>query len=149
MKVLVTQSCLTLCNPMDCSPPGSSVHGILQAGILEWVAISSSRGSSQPRDQTQTFCTADKCFTIWATRGCLSKQWFQWTQNLYLPIHRKSTMSLTRDVWFSLIGSSLFIFDYLFSVIVVWTLMILAPFLSLLSSPSEGVLKGCLLGFSP
>ena len=51
--VLVTQSCLTLCNPMDCSPPGSSFHGILQAGILEWVAISFSRESSQPRDQTQ------------------------------------------------------------------------------------------------
>ena len=47
---LVTQSCLTLCNPMDCSPPGSSVHGILQAGILEWVAMPSFRGSSQPRD---------------------------------------------------------------------------------------------------
>ena len=50
--VLVTQSCLTLCDPVDCSPPGSSVHGILQARILEWVAISSSMGSSQPRDQT-------------------------------------------------------------------------------------------------
>ena len=43
---LLTQSCLILCDPMDCSPPGSSVHGILQARILEWVAISSSRGSS-------------------------------------------------------------------------------------------------------
>ena len=43
------QSCLTFCDPMDCSPPGSSVHGILQARILEWVAISFSRGSSQPR----------------------------------------------------------------------------------------------------
>ena len=42
----------TLCDPMDCSPPGSSVHGILQARILEWVAMPSSRGSSQPRDQT-------------------------------------------------------------------------------------------------
>ena len=47
---LATQSSLTLCDPMDCSPPGSSVHGILQARILEWVAISFSRGSSQPRD---------------------------------------------------------------------------------------------------
>ena len=46
----VAQSCPTLCDPMDCSPPGSSVHGILQARILEWVAISSSRRSSQPRD---------------------------------------------------------------------------------------------------
>ena len=50
VKVLVTQSCLTLCDLMDCSPPGSSVHGILQARILEWVAISFSRGLSQPRD---------------------------------------------------------------------------------------------------
>ena len=48
--VLVAQSCLTLCDPMDCSPLGSSVLGILQARILEWVAISSSRGSSGPRD---------------------------------------------------------------------------------------------------
>ena len=47
---LVAQSCPTLCDPMDCSPPGSSVHGILQARILEWVAFPFSRGSSQPRD---------------------------------------------------------------------------------------------------
>ena len=46
------QLCLTLCNPMDCSPPGSSVHGVLQARILEWVAMPSSSRSSQPRDQT-------------------------------------------------------------------------------------------------
>ena len=45
-------SCPTCCNPMDCSPPGSSVHGILQARILEWVTLPSSRGSSWPRDQT-------------------------------------------------------------------------------------------------
>ena len=50
------QSCPTLCNPMDCSPPGSSVHGILQASILEGIAISSSRGSSQPRDRTWVSC---------------------------------------------------------------------------------------------
>ena len=52
VKVLVTQSCPTLCDPMDCSLPGSSVHGFLQARILEWVAIPFSRGSSQPRDET-------------------------------------------------------------------------------------------------
>ena len=50
VKMLVAQLCLTLSNPMDSSPPGSSVHGILQARILEWAAISFSRGSSQPRD---------------------------------------------------------------------------------------------------
>ena len=49
----VAQSCLTLYDPVDCSPPGASVHGILQARVLEWVAISFSRGSSPPRDQTQ------------------------------------------------------------------------------------------------
>ena len=50
--MLITQSCPTLCNPVDCSPPGSSVHGILQARILEWVAILFSRGFSQPRNRT-------------------------------------------------------------------------------------------------
>ena len=60
---LVAQLCPTLCDPMDCSPPGSSVHGISQARILEWVAISFSRGSSQPRDQTRVSCTAGKFFT--------------------------------------------------------------------------------------
>ena len=54
--------------PMDYSPPGSSVHGILQARILEWVAVSSSRGSAQPRDWTHVSRIADKFFTVWATR---------------------------------------------------------------------------------
>ena len=54
--VLRAQSCLTLCYPMDCSPQGSSVYGISQARILEWVAISSSRGSSWPRDRTHVSC---------------------------------------------------------------------------------------------
>ena len=53
MRAKSLQSCSTLCGPMDCSPPGSSVHGILQTRILEWVAMPSSKGSSQPRDQTQ------------------------------------------------------------------------------------------------
>ena len=53
---LVAQSCPTLCNLMDSSPPGSFVHGISQARILEWVAISSSRGSSRPRDRTHVSC---------------------------------------------------------------------------------------------
>ena len=60
---LVAKLCLTLCDPMDCSPPGSSVHGMSQARILEWVAISCSRGSSQPRDQAHVSCLAGKFFT--------------------------------------------------------------------------------------
>ena len=64
----VAQTCLTLGNPMDCSLPGSSIHGIFQARILEWVAISFSRGSSQPRDWTQVLYTAGRIFIIWATR---------------------------------------------------------------------------------
>ena len=59
---LVAQSCPTLYDPMNCSPPGSSVHGIFQARVLEWVAISFSR------DRTQVSCIASRHFTIWATR---------------------------------------------------------------------------------
>ena len=55
-------------NPMDCSPSGSSVHGVLQARILEWVAISFFRGSSRTRDQTRVSSIAGRFFTIWATR---------------------------------------------------------------------------------
>ena len=62
--VLVTQLCPTLCNTMDCSSPGSSIHGITQARILEWVATPFSRGSSQPRDHTQVSRTGGKFFTI-------------------------------------------------------------------------------------
>ena len=65
---IVIQSCLTLCDPMDCSPPGSSVHGILQVRILEWVAMPFSRGPSRPRDRTQVSCIAGEYFTTWAPR---------------------------------------------------------------------------------
>ena len=64
----VAQSCPTLCDPMDCSPLVSSVHRILQARILEWVAIPFSRRSSQPRDWTQVSSIAGRSFTSWATR---------------------------------------------------------------------------------
>ena len=63
VKVLVAHSCL-----MNCSLPGSSVHGILQAVVLEWFANSSSRGSSQPRDWTQVSRAVGRFFTVWATR---------------------------------------------------------------------------------
>ena len=76
-KVSVSQSCLTLCDPMDCSRPGSSVRGIFQARILEWLAISFSGGSSQPRDWTRislVCCIAGRIFTVWATREAQYKQ---------------------------------------------------------------------------
>ena len=66
--VLVAQLCLTLCDPMDYNPLGSSVHGVLQAWILEWVAIPFSSRSSQPRDWTHLSHIAGRLFTIWATR---------------------------------------------------------------------------------
>ena len=68
----------TLCDHMDCSLPGFSVHGILQARILEWVAIHFSRRSSQPRDQTHISCIAGIFFTIWATREALKYQQGLW-----------------------------------------------------------------------
>ena len=68
---VVPQLCPTLCDPMGCSPPGSSVHGFLQARILEWVAIPFSRRSSQSKDWTLVFHIASRFFTIWATREAL------------------------------------------------------------------------------
>ena len=68
MKVKIAQSCLTLCNHVDRSLPGSSVHGILQAVLLEWVAIPFSRGSFQPGDRTQLSPTCSGFFTVWVTR---------------------------------------------------------------------------------
>ena len=64
----VTQLCPTLCDPMDCSLPGSSVHGIFQAWILDWVAIAFSRRSSRPRDRTQVSRTGGRRFNLWTTR---------------------------------------------------------------------------------
>ena len=63
----VSQTCPTLWDPMDGSLPGSSVHGIFQARVLEWGAIAFSRGSSQPRDWTRVSCIADRRFNLWAT----------------------------------------------------------------------------------
>ena len=74
-ELLVAQSCLTLCNPTDCSPPGSSVHGISQARILEWVAMPSSKGSSWPRDQTRVPCIVGRFLIVWATRETPQKVW--------------------------------------------------------------------------
>ena len=73
MKSEVAQSCPTLCNLMDCSLPGSSIHGIFQAIILEWIAISFSRGSSPPRDWTWVSRIVERHFTVWATREVLKE----------------------------------------------------------------------------
>ena len=73
-KSEVAQSCLTLCNPMGCSIPGSTIHGIFQARVLEWVAISFSRWSSRPRDWTWISRIAGRCFTVWVTREAFSSE---------------------------------------------------------------------------
>ena len=65
---LVHQSCMTLCDPMDCSPPSSSIHGDSPGKNTGMVAMPSSKGTSQPRDQIQVFCTAGGFFTSCATR---------------------------------------------------------------------------------
>ena len=74
--------CPTLSDLMDCSPPGSSAHRILQARILEWVAICFYRGSSQPRDRTWVSHIAGRIFTVWATKEA---------QNIYITIGKIDT----------------------------------------------------------
>ena len=74
----VAQSCLTLCDPIDYSLPSSSVHGILQARIVEWVAFPFSRGSSWPRDWSRVYCIARRFFIVWVTR--------KWKKNRYLML---------------------------------------------------------------
>ena len=74
----VAQSCPTLSDSVDCSLPGSSVHGSFQARVMEWVAISLSRWSSQPRDRTRVSCIVGRHFTIWATREALFTSTILW-----------------------------------------------------------------------
>ena len=93
----VAQSCPTLCDPMDSSPPGSSVHGILQARILEWVAISFSRGSSRPRDRTQASHIAGRHFNLWATREALNSNSVLLLTSKY-PLYA-SILSFVKDVF--------------------------------------------------
>ena len=82
----VAQLYLTLCDPMDCGLPGSSVHGIFQARKLEWVAISFTRRSYQPRDRTQVSHIVGRHFTIWTIRE-VSASW----NNRLLPNRKRST----------------------------------------------------------
>ena len=90
-----SQSCPTLFNPMDCSPPGSSVHGILQARILEWLAIPFSRGSSGPRDQTWVSCIAGRFFTVWAAR--LSPHQKLWARHNYFSYFTGKAMKALKE----------------------------------------------------
>ena len=81
--MLITQSCLTLWGPMDCSPPGSSVHGILQARMLEWVATSFSSGSSWPKYWTWISYIASRFFMVWATREAHGSFYLQYNIVIY------------------------------------------------------------------
>ena len=91
VKMLVTQLCPTLCHLMDCNPPDSSVHGILQARILVGVAVSFSRESSQSRDRTQVSCVVSRFFAIWATR----EAWERWPRG---TVKRCSTSLIIREM---------------------------------------------------
>ena len=89
---LVPMSCLTLCDSTNCSPPGSSVPGISQARILEWVAISFSRGSSQPRNQTQVSCVSCIAGGFFTTEppGIINRfyQFWIWWDSAKIPVSR-------------------------------------------------------------
>ena len=80
----IAQLCPTLCDPMDSSLPGSSVHGIFQTVVLEWIAISFSRGSSQPRGGTEVSHIVDRRFTVWATREVSSGLYINFISDICL-----------------------------------------------------------------
>ena len=90
----VAQSCVTLYNPTDCSFPGSSVHGIFQARVLEWLAISFFRGSSWPRIWTRVSHIAGRCFTLWATREAHVKMVFKYSQLVWSSLSSVKVSSL-------------------------------------------------------
>ena len=103
MRAQSLQSCPTLCNPMACGPPGSAVHEIFQARIPEWVTISFSRESSQPRDQTPVSCTAGRFFTKWATKEA---QWVSWLAIIRMCMCVLSSVRLCDPINCSPPGSS-------------------------------------------
>ena len=128
-KVLVAQ-CPTLGDLMDCSPPGSNVHGTLQERILEWVATHFSRGSSsRPRYWSRVSCTADSFFTIWAIRealhiyiyfghrGQLAGSWFPDQGLKPCPLQWKQRVLITR-----LLGNSM---QYISSISIVFLAFVL------------------------
>ena len=98
--MIVTQSCLTLCDPMDCSPPGSSVHGILQARIRGWVAIFFSRVSSWFKDQTHVSCMSGRFFTLWATREAWQTHKHGLQGNLAISENSEGWLARVDQRWF-------------------------------------------------
>ena len=98
---MCAQLCPTLCKPMDCSPPGSSVHGISQARLLKWVAISFSRGSSQSRDRPQVSSTAGRFFSVSATSVAQARVLWDWPPRslLLLLLSHFSRVQLFETPW--------------------------------------------------
>ena len=107
-EVLIAQLCLTLCNPMDFSPPGSSVHRVLQARILEWVAIPFSRWFSRPTNQTWVSHMAGSFFTIWATREATIEIYTNWRRIPHLPL--PPVPGISACMWLTILN----IMQYLF-----------------------------------
>ena len=116
----------TICDCMDCSRPGSSFHGILQARILEWVAVTSSRGPSQPRDRTHVSCTGGRFFTDWATREYKAeKLLFKENDHINctkeeraIPLQKttqKLCVLVISELCFLFFAFFFFLFDFLFS----------------------------------
>ena len=99
VKMLVTRLLLTLCNPLDCSPADSSVYGILQARIPEWVAVSFSRGCFWPKDGTRFFCIADRFFTTWATREIHGQEQKWWISGFVYKHEFCSNQQALKILW--------------------------------------------------
>jgi len=96
----ILSSCLTLWDPMDCNPPGYSTHGVFQARILGWDAISFFRGSFPPRDRIQVSCIAGRCFTLWATReaGTILKCFFLCSISNFFSFLSHVVVVMNKDV---------------------------------------------------
>ena len=134
------QLCLTLLDYMDCSPLGASVHGILQARTLEWIAIYFSRGSSQPGDQTGVYCIVGRSLTTWATRK-LPKNTLRLCLLNWILIHTSRSrlkFCLTAEAFFNCISHySSFLPEAPRSIIA----LSCTPSWSLLPSPSASVIN--------
>ena len=102
----VAQLCMILFDPMDCSLPGSSIHGIFQARVLEWVAISFSRGSSQARDWTQVSHIEGRRFTLWPTRKAPGEALTTMSHSYIFLKHQPLTFQQTCDKFSALLPAT-------------------------------------------